>query len=205
MSGLVGGALDSAHDRLVLGRRVRVLAERMAELMPPDARVLDVGSGDGEIAAEVMRLRPDVRMEGIDVLVRADTRILVRVFDGAHIPGGDASVDVTMLVDVLHHADDPAALLAEAGRVCGRAVIVKDHLTDPPLAVPTLRFMDRVGNARHGVRLPYRYLSRAEWLAAIDGAGLRVDRWVPHLGLYPAPASWLFERGLHFAARLVPK
>ena len=176
----------------------------MAALVPADAGVLDVGSGDGELAAEVMRLRPDVRVEGIDVLVRPDTRIPVTPFDGAHIPGGAKSVDVVMLVDVLHHADDPVALLAEAGRVCGRAVIVKDHLTDPLFAVPTLRFMDRVGNARHGVRLPYRYLSRHEWMTAIDSAGLRVDEWVPHLGLYPPPASWLFERGLHFAARFVP-
>jgi hypothetical protein len=63
--------------------------------------------------------------------------------------------------------------------------------------------MDRIGNARHGVRLPYNYLTRRQWDDAFARAGMRVDAWVPALGLYPAPASWLFDRGLHFAARLV--
>jgi SAM-dependent methyltransferase len=198
------GPLDAVHERLVLGRRVGVLAAWLARLVPRGADVLDVGSGDGEVAHALMRLRPDVGAEGVDVLVREDTRIPVHAFDGREIPRADASVSTVLLVDVLHHADDPAALLREASRVAREAVIVKDHLADGLLAVTTLRFMDRVGNARHGVRLPYRYLRRAEWDDAIGGAGLRVDAWEERLGLYPAPARWLFERRLHFVARLTP-
>lgn len=52
--------------------------------------------------------------------------------------------------------------------------------------------------------MPYNYLSRAEWTAAWSRAGLAVDQWESSLNLYPAPASWVFERGLHFAARLAP-
>ncbi len=197
-------ALDGLHGRYVLGRRVRVLAHRLSRLVPAGADVLDVGSGDGEVAHALMLERPDVRAEGLDVLVRSGARIPVRHFDGRTIPAAGRSVGTVLLIDVMHHADDPAALLREAGRVARDAVVVKDHLADGFLAVPTLRFMDRVGNARHGVRLPYRYLRRPEWEAAIAGAGLRIDAWEERLGLYPAPATWLFDRGLHFVARLVP-
>lgn len=205
MTSMVAAALDRVHDGYVLERRMRVIAGHLAVLVPPHGRVLDVGSGDGAIAHELMRQRPDVHAEGIDVLIRGATRIPVRHFDGRRIPAGDRSVDTVMLVDVLHHTDDPIALLVEAARVARGSVVIKDHLADAPLARPTLAFMDRVGNLRHGVRLPHRYLRRAEWDEAFERAGLRIDAWLSRLGLYPAPASWLFDRSLHFAARLVAR
>lgn len=205
MSTLVAGALDRVHDRFVLDRRVRVIVDQLAQLVPHGTRLLDVGSGDGAVALALMNQRPDVSAEGIDVFVRGTTHIPVREFDGKRIPFADKSVGTVMMIDVLHHTDDPAALIAEAARVARDAVVIKDHLADGFLAVPTLAFMDRVGNVRHGVRLPYNYLSRAEWERAFASAGLRVDAWRSRLGLYPAPATWLFDRGLHFATRLVPR
>jgi SAM-dependent methyltransferase len=196
-------ALDGMHERYVLGRRVRVIARHLADLVPHGSEVLDVGAGDGAVAYALTRERPDLRAQGIDVLVREGTRIPVRSFDGSHIPCGDHSVGTVLLVDVLHHTDDPAALLRESARVMRDAVVVKDHVVQGAFAMPTLRFMDRVGNARHGVRLPYNYLTREQWDDAIARAGLQVDAWVPRLGLYPPPATWLFDRRLHFAARLV--
>lgn len=194
----------AVHARAILGRRVRVLAEHVAALLPGDARVLDVGCGDGQVASAIMRLRPDVAVRGIDVLVRPTAAIPVEAFDGARIPLPDAAVDAVTLVDVLHHTDDPAALLRECARVARRAVVVKDHLRDGVGAAAVLRAMDWVGNAPHGVRLPYNYLSRREWDAAFARAGLRVDTWVPRLGLYVPPVSWVCDRDLHFVARLVP-
>lgn len=204
MTASVAGVLDRVHDRFVLDRRVRVIVGHLAALVPAGADLLDVGSGDGAVALSLMQQRPDVRARGIDVFVRGRTHIPVQPFDGVHIPAADRSVGTVMLVDVLHHTDDPAALVAEAARVARDAVVIKDHLADGLLAVPTLAFMDRVGNVRHGVRLPYNYLTRARWDEAFARAGLRVDDWRGRLGLYPPPASWLFDRGLHFATRLVP-
>jgi hypothetical protein len=62
--------------------------------------------------------------------------------------------------------------------------------------------MDWVGNAHHGVALPYNYWSRSEWSAAFSAGQLEVSEMKTSLGLYPRPASWMFERGLHFVARL---
>lgn len=205
MTAVVAGALDRVHDRFVLNRRVRVIVGHLAELVPAGSDLLDVGSGDGAVALALMQLRPDVRAQGIDVFVRGKTHIPVQHFDGKTIPVADKSIGTVMMIDVLHHTDDPAALIAEASRVARDAVVIKDHLADGVLAVPTLAFMDRVGNVRHGVRLPYNYLTRRQWENAFALAGLRIDEWRAKLGLYPAPASWLFDRGLHFATRLVPK
>src|SRR5437763_17176570 len=105
------------HDQFVFGRRTRILADSLATLIPRGARVLDVGCGDGTIDQLILARRPDISIEGIDPLVRAQARIPVRSFDGSNIPYPDRSFDVVMFVDVLHHTRDPRILLREAARV----------------------------------------------------------------------------------------
>lgn len=200
----MAGAVGALHEKLVFGRRVRVLASHLISFLPPQAKVLDVGCGDGTIDCLIAQQSPGISIEGIDVLVRPDAKIPVRAFDGIHIPYPDASFNVVMFVDVLHHVDDPLLLLQEAIRV-GRNVVIKDHFRQGFLAGPTLRLMDWVGNAHHGVALPYNYWSRAEWDAAFDAVGLKPVQMKRSLGLYPAPASWIFERSLHFIGRFEPE
>jgi ubiquinone/menaquinone biosynthesis C-methylase UbiE len=195
-------ALGKVHSALVFSRRIQVLARELAKQIPRDSRVLDVGCGSGDIAAAIMAQRPDVTIEGVDVLVRTQTRIPVLEYDGRTLPHPDGGFDVAMLVDVLHHTDDPAAVLAEAKRVARVGVLVKDHFRDGMLAGPTLRFMDWVGNAPHGVRLPYNYLSSREWRSIWDRLRLTPTGLCSALGLYPPPFTWLFDRTLHFVTLL---
>jgi hypothetical protein len=89
--------------------------------------------------------RPDIELQGFDVLGRPATHIPVTVYDGR---------------------------------------------------------MDWVGNTRYVVTLPYAYWSRQPWLEAFPRLGLTRSAWEVRLGLCPWPASWLFERSLHFIARL---
>jgi SAM-dependent methyltransferase len=196
--------LGSVHERLVYGRRIRVLARHLAELLPAGAKVLDVGAGDGLLASRVRALRPDLDVQGVDVLVRAETHIPVERFDGTTLPYADDAFDAIMMVDVLHHATEQDRLLAEISRVASRCVVIKDHFVRGVLAEPTLKLMDWVGNARHGVSLPYAYWTPSRWSEAFERAGLRVLEQRDAVGLYPWPASLLFDRGLHFIARLEP-
>jgi SAM-dependent methyltransferase len=190
------------HNEYVFQRRVRVLTRELADLIPQNAKVLDVGCGDGLIALKIQELRPDVSISGIDIMVRPHTHIPVTTFNGTVIPHPDKSFDAVMFVDVLHHTDDPNVLLREARRVARQAIVIKDHHRDGFLSGPTLRFMDWVGNAHHGVVLPYNYWAEAQWEESFGKIGLKVAAKKNQIGLYPAPASWFFDRGLHFVARL---
>ena len=194
--------LDSFHAQYVASRRVRVLAHELAQVCPKDATVLDVGCGDGRITQNLNQLRPDLTIRGLDTLVRPDAVIDVSRFDGKKIAEEDNQVDVVMMVDVLHHSEDPENLLSEARRVARHALIIKDHLRNGLLAEATLRFMDRVGNARYGVALPYAYWSEGEWRQHWATHRLEVDVFKSDLNLYAKPLSWIFDRKLHFLARL---
>ncbi len=107
-----------------------------------------------------------------------------------------------MLIDVLHHTPDPGLLLREALRVSRRWLILKDHLVRGPCAGLRLRFMDYVANARHGVALPYHYLSTREWNELRHALDLQIATEVKQLGLYPWPLDYIFGANLHFLALL---
>jgi len=192
--------IDLLHDRLVSSRRVRVLAHDVAEMLPFGARVLDIGCGDGHIDSVISEARPDIVIEGIDVLVRPRAKIPVTFFDGATIPFPSASFDVAMMIDVLHHTSEPRILLREAGRVAS-ALVIKDHFREGPFAKTTLRVMDWVGNASHGVALPYNYWSKSEWQNAFYEIGM-VNKTEVIPKLYSRPFCWIFGRQLHFLAKL---
>jgi SAM-dependent methyltransferase len=195
--------IERLHERYAKARRVAALAAIIAPLVPENATVLDVGCGDGLLADAVVRRRPDVRVEGIDVMARADARIAVTVFDGVTLPFPEDAFDVVFFADVLHHTPHAEALLAGGRRVARKAVIIKDHCADGLLAWQTLRFMDYVGNARFGVSLPHLYLRWVEWECMFGRLGMAVSHIRRRLGLYPPPLSWIFDRSLHFVAVVV--
>lgn len=190
------------HNNLVFSRRVQMLATHFLCVLPDKGRILDVGCGDGLVDHLIMRTRNSLQIEGIDILIRPHTHIAVTAFDGYTMPFADNSFDTVMFVDVLHHADSPLTLLQEAKRVARHTIVLKDHLTDNFLAQPTLRFMDWVGNAHHGVVLPYNYWSKKQWQSAFTQLDLTVVNWQEKLALYPFYADWLFGRSLHFIASL---
>ncbi len=204
--------LERLHDRHHHNRRLRVLGRHLGELLPaPDRhaagsgerlRLLDVGCGDGLLTAFVAREHPQLEVRGVDVLLREATHVPVDRFDGRRLPFPDDAFDVVMFVDVLHHADDPAALLREGARVAARWLLIKDHTLVGPLAGPTLEFMDRISNLRHRIEIPYNYWTPERWHAAFTELDLRIEEWRPKLGLYPWWTRFAFERQLHFAARL---
>ena len=195
-------AVGVLHGKLVSNRRVEVLASWFAKLLPSGVRVLDVGCGDGLISAVLQEKRPDISIQGIDVLARAQTHIPVSIFDGSRFPFPAQSFEVVLFSDVLHHTIDPIVLLQEACRTTTQHVLVKDHFRKGVAAYARLRFMDWVGNARFGVSLPYNYWTEEQWHAGWNAVGLHPEHLVTKLDLYPKPADWFFGSNLHFIALL---
>jgi SAM-dependent methyltransferase len=190
------------HDRLVFGRRVRVLSDSIAKLIPPGSSVLDIGCGSGQLAFQTMQSRPTLSIRGIETSPRTECLIECAAYDGSTVPHGDGSFDCCMFIDVLHHTPDIAALLKEARRVSRRYILIKDHLCASSSDRMVLALMDWVGNRPHGVKLTYNYIDRRAWEGLFSALNLHTREWTTDVPLYAFPLNLVFARGLHFIALL---
>jgi ArsR family transcriptional regulator len=112
--------------QMLPGRSWAAWARTLGELLPP-LDVVDIGCGDGYLALEAARWARHVT--GVDrsddVLERAKalaakrraTNVEWRKGDLSRLPLRDASHDVALLSQALHHASDPERAIAEAVRV----------------------------------------------------------------------------------------
>jgi ArsR family transcriptional regulator len=112
--------------QLVPGRSWAAWSRALGLLMPP-LKVADLGCGEGYLTIEAARWASRV------IAVDKSDAVLQRARSLAHrrrvsnviwkkgeldrLPMKDASVDVAMLSQALHHAHDPARAVAEAARV----------------------------------------------------------------------------------------
>jgi SAM-dependent methyltransferase len=110
--------------RFRAGRKVR----RIQHFFPRKAhpiRVLDLGAAEGYVGDEIgRRIGAEVILADVADLNRT-SRPFVR-YDGRKLPFEDGSFDAVVLYFVLHHCEEPEAVIREALRVtCGRVIVVE--------------------------------------------------------------------------------
>jgi ArsR family transcriptional regulator len=145
---------DGERGQIIPGRSWAAWARALGHLLPPLV-VADLGCGDGYLTVELSRFAEKViavdRSEAALARARAMARRLARRSagdagpqprrspgDGGNVewkrgeleklPLKDASVDVALLSQALHHADSPQKALAEAARIVkpgGRVLLLE--------------------------------------------------------------------------------
>lgn len=139
--------------QLVPGRSWAAWARALGHLLPP-LDVADIGCGEGYLTCEAARWARSV--VGIDrsdaVLERAKalaerrqlTNVQWKKGDLMRLPLRDASVDVALISQALHHASDPERAVAEAVRILrpGGSLLIQD-LREHEQAWVRTRFGDR--------------------------------------------------------------
>jgi ArsR family transcriptional regulator len=131
------GGPDARERQMVPGRSWAAWARALGHLLPP-MRVADLGCGDGYLTIEASRWASRV------IAVDRSRAVLERARDLARrrrvrnvtwrrgeierLPLRDGAVDVAILSQALHHAEDPARALSEASRIVapGGRVLVLD-------------------------------------------------------------------------------
>ena len=139
------GAADTRDARqLVPGRSWAAWSRALGFLLPP-LKVADLGCGEGYLTIEAARWAK--RVVAVDrseaVLARARdlgrrrrvTNVEWKRGDLERLPIRDASVDVALLSQALHHAASPARAIAEAARITvplGRVLVLdlREHQED---------------------------------------------------------------------------
>jgi ArsR family transcriptional regulator len=112
--------------QLVPGRSWAAWSRALGHVMPP-IDVVDIGCGEGYLTIEAAQwARHVVAIDrSPDVLARAKalaarrrvTNVTWKRADMEKLPLAEATVDLAVLSQALHHAADPAAVVAEAARV----------------------------------------------------------------------------------------
>ena len=113
--------------RRIVGRAYDMALE-IAQVVPPNSRILDVGCGNGFIAHHLSAMLA-ANVMGIDLDPATEAAITFRQFDGNNFPVADGSVDAVLLCYVLHHAQKLDAVMSELRRVLnagGRVVVYED-------------------------------------------------------------------------------
>ncbi|MCZ6805536.1 MAG: class I SAM-dependent methyltransferase, partial [Deltaproteobacteria bacterium] len=149
--------------------------------LPPNARVLDLATGTGDLALMIIRLHPDAHVVGSDPSRRmlevgiekvkrvglAD-RVELQEGDAQALPFADDSFDGCCIAFGIRNVPDRSAALAEMARVTkpgGRVAILE--LSEPRVGLlsPLARFhvrqvVPRLGGMLSGSR-EYRYLQQS--------------------------------------------
>jgi len=128
---------DTNERQLVPGRSWAAWARALGHLLPPVA-VADLGCGEGYLTIEASRWASHVIAvdRSPDVLKRARALAARRRVSNItwkkgtleRLPIGDETIDVALLSQALHHAEDPSRVLSEALRILvpGGRVLVLD-------------------------------------------------------------------------------
>jgi len=168
MNRLMTGGLDLRWRR----QAIRACA------LPPDACVLDVGTGTGDLAAEALRQRPGALVVGCDftlpMMLRGRMkpgrhRIRWVGGDALRLPFPDGRFDAVVSGFVMRNVADPDLAFREQARVVrpgGRVVCLEAIRPPPRWWTPLYRFyfhrvVPWIGGIVAGDRAAYTYLPRS--------------------------------------------
>ena len=108
---------------LKIDKRSKRFLEAIKALHRPN--ILEVGMGQGQFLKKIAKLRPDVRLYGVDIsktaigTARKDRALKGKfiVGDAQRLPFPKNHFNVVVIIDVLEHLDNPSRAILEAKRV----------------------------------------------------------------------------------------
>ena len=166
------------------------------------ATVLDIGTGNGELASLMQQHYPHLSFEGCEILQRGQSHIKTTFYDGKILPFADKSFDYATMINMLHHDSNPVHLLSEALRVSRKGIIIKDHIANNALDKYNLIAMEYMNpNNRDLVKMGMIFYSRAKWQEVFDSLHLQCEVYRDRFTSYNPFLDIFFGRKMHFVGR----
>lgn len=164
--------------------RVRAAGHIIREIKPyvnQNTKVLDIGAGTGITAKRIFQ-ELGVKITLLDVVDKKKVDLPLIIYGGQKLPFKDKSFDVSLLIFVLHHTQNSAAVLAEAKRVTkDKIIIYEDIITRNPF--------DKIDSFLHGfafnkawnLQNEATFKSEKEWKEIFKKLNLKIVK------VYPLP------------------
>jgi ubiquinone/menaquinone biosynthesis C-methylase UbiE len=166
--------LDAVNNR----RYKKIINDTLLPFLKDGSHVLDIGCNDGYLANLLIKKNQTLHIIGADVQITHQGYIPSVIYDGKNLPFPDASYDVVMAVDVLHHTEDIMVVLREMSRVSKYNVLIKDHVWDGNrITWMILSFFDWCTNAPYGIRCAYNYPTFDQWQRYFNALSLTIQEY----------------------------
>ncbi|MBK8576222.1 MAG: methyltransferase domain-containing protein [Elusimicrobia bacterium] len=133
-----------------------------------------------------LKNRMGCKLIAVDVDNHNEMTLPVTFYDGKTPPFSDQSVDVVLLLSVLHHAKDPVAVLSEAHRVARCAVIVFEDRNESVTDRIIFRKFHRFLRWPQGFSLPNLEWTRDPWFRLATTVGFKTS-WEGLIGRQLGP------------------
>jgi len=166
-------------DRIFRFRAANHIIREILSYLKPNSKVLDIGSGSGIIAKQIEE-KLGVKIALVDVVDKRRVNLPLTIYDGRKLPFENKTFDAALLIFVLHHAEDPAGVLAEAKRVVkDKIIIYEDIITRNPF--------DKIDSFLHGfafnktwnLQNEATFKSEAEWKEIFKKLNLKIVKAYP--------------------------
>lgn len=182
--------LKEAVGRALANRAAKV-ASQISPYVVGD-KVLDIGSGDGKVAAQIAeQLQKGVML--CDIVDYNKTELPLTLYDGKRLPFADQAFDSTLLSVVLHHSNDPLAVLDEAFRVTSKRIIIIESVYFNEGHRLLNGLLDWAYNRLLNdptIPVPWNFLRPAGWVQELEKRGGKIVH-MEHLGLdIPIVPEW---------------
>jgi len=142
--------------------RAKRVARHILFHIAQDARVIDIGAGNGLVAQEIAKQRR-VSITLLDVIDWNTSKFPLKIFNGKHVPFKDKEFDVALLADVVHHSNDEEELVKEALRVANKVVVLEEKHEHRGLSV-LANIVDNLQFVLYGMPLGAHHRNSREWL-----------------------------------------
>ena len=160
-------------------KRSHIIGTYLLQIIPSEilqntnSKLLDLGSGDGYIAEQLLQKNLDVTK--IDVENYDNSGENITLYDGKVLPYQNKSFNLVMVNFILHHTHNLLDILQEVIRVSDKYIIISEDIIDT--------YFDKILGTIHaitydGIDYKNNFHSSQEWNKIFSGLNLQVIKTI---------------------------
>lgn len=154
--------------------RARRIANYALQFTQSHQTILDCGCGTMYVA-DLIRQQSGARIIGTDILDFNETDLENCICIGEVLPFASNSVDVVMLLFVLHHSHTSLKILQECVRVAKHRVIVFEDVYETKFQLNMLKMVDSLNHTLStDIPLPFAFKTVSEWTKIFEELGMKL-------------------------------
>lgn len=184
------------------------LSNALHQLMEHEQTLLDFGCGNFFTSLALSRVRPELKITGIDVIQDQNINLQqlesaghqFMAYPGGKLPFNDQAFDGAIVLSALHHTPDPEAYIRELKRVTksgGHLYIVEEmylHLLDRVWISAQDWLLNKL---KKGVPVPLQFRSHKHYLSFFAQEDLHVEVETSVRPGFPWMHHYVFKLTVH--------